>query len=1046
LIPMGRAKVKRGRRRVLFWIIAGLLIGLFTGSILLLRSIALPHRYRGLIESRLRAATDRDVEIRGASLRFLGGIGIEFQDLVIKHRNGKSDFIRARNLILQMKLLPLLRRQLKWKLLIIEKPSVHLQRSREGNFNFGAKGKESILRAEKGYPYIRHLLSSFTGGEIKIRKGSIHFEDDFVASGPIIVGVENLCIELTPISIDAPIAFRVQARQPNSKGPDGRISIIGKVHPLPDPIEWSKIRMAAEVRAKNVNVFPFRPYYAPHIPVEGVEGFLDIHAHYEGNFSGLFRSRGQIKIRDVAFNYPHIFNTVLNPKKFVVDYDVRLNRRNLIISDVSFRVPEVEIRGRCTIHEIRSPKRRIEAFATTGSFRYNEVKKYLPLRIISPGFATFLGKVTRRGKGRIVSLRIKGLIEDFPMLKDPKKADLIYGKMRLDGVAFPFAEALNPIENIFGWMILEEGFLRFQDLKGSYGKSRFNAAEVTISRIYSSPQLNLALDGEIDLDGIMDMAKPGASIRKGIPIRDMFGMGNLQLRVSGELSDPSKLSYNGHLVLKGAGLSIKGVRDPVTGVSGNVVFSKNRFRLMDLKGKMGNSAFWGKGQMGNPWLGKRGEQGLNLTLRGKLDLRELFSRILPDLFPRISRAMRSFSGISGGAQLTLDLRGRGNGFKGIRYKGRLSLGETIFRHHRMVSPVRFLNGEVHFTPKIVRLSKMEARLKGSHLKIEGSVRDYLSWERSIINLRIRAPNLDIGDFEPQKGGEGEWIWKGGIGLPQSGVITLRVEEGKWRYTDFSNLTAGITLAEGRLNLERFHCEVKGGTVDVTAWVDLAKKGEVAFALNPKLSHVDAGRFFKDLGLEERVWIAGIFNLWGNLMGRGSNGKELRRSLEGKLRVGMEKGRIRRFRVLSKVFSLLNVLQLFKGKLPGLTGEGLPYNTITGEIGIAKGIARTSNLLVDSDAMKISIIGEADIAREALDLTVGLRPLGTVDTIVSSVPVVGRILAGEDKSIIAYYVEVKGNFSNPQVKHIPLKSMEKGLIGMIRRVLEAPIHIIPMGKE
>ena len=161
---------------------------------------------------------------------------------------------------------------------------------------------------------------------------------------------------------------------------------------------------------------------------------------------------------------------------------------------------------------------------------------------------------------------------------------------------------------------------------------------------------------------------------------------------------------------------------------------------------------------------------------------------------------------------------------------------------------------------------------------------------------------------------------------------------------------------------------------------------------------------------------------------------------------MEKGRIRRFRLLSKVFSLLNVLQLFKGKLPGLTGEGLPYNSITGEIGIAKGIARTNNLLVDGDAMKMTIIGEADIAREALDLTVGVRPLGTIDTIVSNVPVVGRIIAGEDDSVIAYYVEVKGDFSSPKVRHIPLKSMEKGLIGMIRRVLETPIHVIPMKKE
>jgi hypothetical protein len=70
---------------------------------------------------------------------------------------------------------------------------------------------------------------------------------------------------------------------------------------------------------------------------------------------------------------------------------------------------------------------------------------------------------------------------------------------------------------------------------------------------------------------------------------------------------------------------------------------------------------------------------------------------------------------------------------------------------------------------------------------------------------------------------------------------------------------------------------------------------------------------------------------------------------------------------------------------------------------------------------------------------------TVDAIVSKVPVVGRILAGEDASIISYYVEVKGDFSNPKVKHIPLKSMEKGLVEIMKRLLETPMYIIPRGK-
>jgi hypothetical protein len=1043
---MGRAKVKRVRRRVLFWIIAGLLIALCAGSILLLRSIALPQRYKKLIEARLKGATGKDIRIRRASLRFLGGMGIEFDDLVIKDWDGKYDFFRAKGLILQMKLLPLLRRQLRWKSLILEQPSMWLRRSSDGNINFWAKRDRPKPKGEGKYPHILGLLSSFAGGDIKIRKGNIHFLDDFLASGPTVLEVENLYIELSSLSMDAPIPFQVQARQPNPKGPNGRIWISGEIGPLPNTFDRSKVRIAAEVQAKNINPLPFWPYYRHHTPMKCIGGFLDIHAHYEGDFSGLFRSRGEIRIKDVEFDYPQVFDTVLKPQEFVVDYDVKMTMESLIIPDVSFRLPEIEIRGRCAIAEIKSPRRRIEAFASTGSFRFDGITKYIPLRILSPGFAKFMREITRWGKGRIEALRIEGPIGDFSMLEDPEKADLIYGKMRLEGMAYPFAKALRPVEDISGWVMLDKGTLSFLDLKGYWGRSEVNAPEMIISQLYSSPQLNLAVNGQINVGGITDIAKQGIFPGKEVPIEDISGRGDLQLTVAGKLSGPSRVSYDGHLVLRGTNLSIKGIHLPVTATSGKVVFSNDQLRLIGLRGKVGDSGFWVNGQVGNPWLGKPGRQRLKLSLRGELDLGECFSRILPGVSPRISKAMAPISDISGGARLTLELRGRGDGFKGMRYKGRLSVGKAAFRHHRMVSSIRFLKGYIDFTQKMIRFSDMEARLNGSYLKIEGLIRDYLPWERAKIDLHIRAPNLNIGDFGLKKGGGGAWMRKGGIALPEFGRVTLRIDDGKWRYTVFSNLTADITLVDGRLNLERFNCGVRGGEVDLTAWVDLGSRGEVVFALNPTLSRVDVGQFFRDFSTEERVWITGAFNLWGSLMGRGHTLEGLRESLEGKIRVRMEKGRIRRFHILSKIFSLLNVSQLLKGKLPELTGEGLPYNTITGEIEIAKGIAKTENLLVDSDSIKITIIGEADIIRESLDLTVGLHPLGTVDTIVSRVPVVGRILAGEDESIISYYVEVKGDFSNPKVKHIPLKSMEKGLIEIMRRVLETPMHIIPRGKS
>lgn len=1042
---MGRTKVKRIRRRVLFWIIAGLLIVLCAGSILLLRSIALPQRYKGLIEARLKGATGRDIRIRRASLRFLGGMGIEFDDLVIKDWDGKYDFFRAKGLILQMKLLPLLRRQLRWKSLILEQPSIWLRRSSDGNINLWAKRDGPKPKDEEKYPHILSLLSSFAGGDIRIRKGKAHFIDDFLASGPTVLGVENLYIELSSLSMDAPIPFQVQAMQPNPKGPNGRIWISGEIGPLPDTFERSKVRITAEVQAKNVNPLPFWPYYGHHTPMKCIGGFLDIYMHYEGDFSGLFRSRGEIRVKDVEFDYPQVFDTVLKPREFVVDYDVKMTTESLIILDISFRLPEIEIRGRCAIAEIRSPRRRIEAFASTGSFRFDGITKYIPVRILSPGFAKFMREITRRGRGRIEDLRIEGAITDFSMLKDPEKAGLIYGKMQLEGMAYNFAKAFRSVEDISGWVMLDKGTLRFRDLKGYLGRSEVNAPELTVSRIYSSPQLHLAVNGEINARGIADIAKTGTFPWKRVPIEDISGRGDLQLTVEGRLSSSSRVSYDGHLLLRGANLSIQGIHLPVTATSGKVVFSNDRLRFLGLRGKVGNSALWVNGQIGNPWLGKPGRQRLKLSLRGELDLKECFSRILPGVLPRISKALTPISDISGGASLTLELRGSGNGFEAMIYKGSLRVGKAVFRHDRMVFPIHFLKGYIDFTQKMIRFSGMEARLNGSYLKIDGSIWDYLPWERAKIDLHIRAPNLNIGDFGLKKGGEGVWMWRGGIALPEFGRVTLRVDDGKWRHTAFSNLVADITLAEGRINLERFNCDMKGGEVDLTAWVDLGSRGEVVLALNPTLSRIDISQFFKDYNVEERVWITGDFNLWGSLMARDHTWEGLRESLEGNLKVKMEKGRIRRFHILSKIFSLLNVSQLIKGKLPELTGEGLPFNTITGEIEIAKGIAKTENLLVDSDAIKITVIGEADIVRESLDLTVGLHPLGTVDTIVSKVPVVGRILAGEDESLISYFVEVSGDFSNPKVRHIPLKSMEKGLIEIMRRILETPMHIIPRGK-
>src|SRR6185369_5579346 len=159
------------------------------------------------------------------------------------------------------------------------------------------------------------------------------------------------------------------------------------------------------------------------------------------------------------------------------------------------------------------------------------------------------------------------------------------------------------------------------------------------------------------------------------------------------------------------------------------------------------------------------------------------------------------------------------------------------------------------------------------------------------------------------------------------------------------------------------------------------------------------------------------------------------------RLHASKGSLRQFPILSKIFSILNVSQLFKLKLPDMVSEGMPYNDIKGTLLFKNGIMSSKDLFVASNAMNISMIGGYDYVNDNLDSTVGLQPLQTVDKVVSKIPIVGWILTGKEKSLISTYFEVKGKLGSPNVSAIPVKALGKGVLGIFQRVFQLPAKLV-----
>jgi uncharacterized protein YhdP len=152
---------------------------------------------------------------------------------------------------------------------------------------------------------------------------------------------------------------------------------------------------------------------------------------------------------------------------------------------------------------------------------------------------------------------------------------------------------------------------------------------------------------------------------------------------------------------------------------------------------------------------------------------------------------------------------------------------------------------------------------------------------------------------------------------------------------------------------------------------------------------------------------------------------------------MRDGRIGRYTVTAKILALLNVAQLLDLKGPDLAAEGMPYERLTADIKIARGIARTDNLVLESRAIKVSAVGTVNLAEDTVDLTVAVRPFQNVDRILTNIPVAGWLLGGKEKSIIVAYYHVTGSLRDPQVAAVPLKSVGRNIFGIFRNLLEIP---------
>ncbi|MFA5180580.1 MAG: AsmA-like C-terminal domain-containing protein [Syntrophales bacterium] len=388
--------------------------------------------------------------------------------------------------------------------------------------------------------------------------------------------------------------------------------------------------------------------------------------------------------------------------------------------------------------------------------------------------------------------------------------------------------------------------------------------------------------------------------------------------------------------------------------------------------------------------------------------------------------------------------------------------------------IRDMSGDVSFRNDLWQVRSLSARLNDAVVKARGSFQDgrervvsgdvsfsYLKGEDLAAVMKLEktgekktaGPPISVQAMVRAAAGKlGELSFSDlradltyNVKKPElSPVIkaTVRAAGGKLADLSFNDLQAALGYNADKLEFSSLTWAMQNGRGTAKGSTQFSVAGSPRHHYQFDLDRVPAEALFWTAEKAEKDRrVKGTVTAKGDLTATGKTAAELKASAAGMVKISIKKGIIRKVNTLYKIFSVLNMSQLLKFKLPDLNADGMPYNSITATLLLKNGIMTSKDFYIDSEAINMLAMGSMDIIQEKLDLKVGLQPLQTLDKIVGRIPVMGWILTDEDRRFITVYFEVKGPVGDPEVKAIPGRELSAEGLDMVKRVFKLPQKLI-----
>jgi hypothetical protein len=188
-----------------------------------------------------------------------------------------------------------------------------------------------------------------------------------------------------------------------------------------------------------------------------------------------------------------------------------------------------------------------------------------------------------------------------------------------------------------------------------------------------------------------------------------------------------------------------------------------------------------------------------------------------------------------------------------------------------------------------------------------------------------------------------------------------------------------------------------------------------------------------LGVDQDV-IEGDFSLKANLR------KESGAWHSGNIYMKSTKGRILRLKLLSKIFKIVNITDLFETQVGSTGKKGFPFSRMDIDTHIHENNLHFDRAILHGEGLNLFLRGEVHLDDYDADMTLLIAPFKTFDTLVFKVPLIGQTLMSEYDSLLAIPVAIKGPLPDPHITPLHLEAVSGALFNIVKKTFKLPYNI------